>query len=77
MASTHPCLGAGKSNRSIYPLNEALYQEAKPLAESAREKEKLQMLRQIAARSILETDESRNGEEERQLVQEYLRDHLK
>jgi len=77
MTSTHPCLGAGQSNRSLYPLDEALYQEAKPLAVTKREHEKLQLLREIAASDKLSVDQDRSEAKERQLVQEYLRDHLK
>lgn len=76
VVSATGCSSAGRTRRNLYPLYKAVYEEAKPLATTDEEKQRLQMIREIAASEWVARDAHMTTEESRKLVEEHLRDHL-
>ena len=70
------CDAAGRSQKNLYPLYKAIYEEAKPLATTDEEKQRLRLIREIAAGAWIAQDTNMTTRESKMLIEEHLRDHL-
>ncbi len=70
------CVAAGRSQRSLYPLFNAVFEEARNLIETEEDKETLQWIRRQAAYAATAEDRSMTQREADQLAEKYLRDRL-
>lgn len=70
------CHSAGRSARNLYPLYESVYEESKHMAVTEEEKQKLRLMRQIAATAWIAEDRHMTSRESQKLIDEHLRDHL-
>ena len=71
------CDSGGKSNRSAFPIHKMVYEEAKSLAKTKKEKKDVQWLRIIMASTIDKHIVSLVGEEQEKRVDEILREQEK
>lgn len=71
------CHNAGLSRRNLYPLYQAVYEEGKPLAMTDEQKRRLQLWREIAASAWVAEDRPMTSSEEKKLIDQHLRKHLK
>lgn len=78
MARNRSCDGAGESQRSLYPLYEAIYYEAASISVTNEEKKKLEWFRWVAASQAIarDGDQGMGSTEFNRLIDEYLKDHL-
>lgn len=70
------CRSSGKSERNLFPLYMARYQEAKKLVETDDDRNWLVHLREVTASVAVATDEDISANEEERRINEYLREHL-
>lgn len=77
MARASNCLAAGKSEKNLYPLYEALYFEAKNFVATEDDKRKLQWLREVAAEVAVGVSDQFTHAENEKRIEQFLREHLK
>lgn len=71
------CDSAGVTKRSLYPLYQAVFYEAKSLAITQEEMKDLDWIRKMAARMATASDESRSYADAESAREDFLREHLK
>lgn len=71
------CGAAGRSGKNKYNLYKTLYNDAKPLIKTEEDKKTLAWLRRAAARSWTATDELITSGEQKELINEHFKEHLK
>jgi len=71
------CDSAGVTKRSLYPLYQAVFYEAKSLAITQEEMKDLDGIRKMAARMATASDESRSYADAESAREDFLREHLK
>jgi hypothetical protein len=71
------CVGAGSSERNLYPLMEALYRDARAMPASARQQEYVRGLRRRAADVWVGWEPGPAADLHEQKVDEFLRENLK
>jgi len=77
VARTSSCHLAGESERSLFPLYEAVYDEAKALVRTQEDQETLAWIRDLAASVYLALPPDTPSSQSDKMRKEFLKDHLK
>jgi hypothetical protein len=77
MTRVSTCDGAGKSERSLYPLYEAVFNEAKSLVSSKEDVKDLEWIKSMAASMATASDEARTQVRADAEEEQFLREHLR